>query len=92
MSTIETPVTIELPELVDLPEIGEDVQPHLECCRVPRFFCGAPYHPEASASETNAPFDEVCEKCSDVMHANHCWRGHQHCPIPLLQGLVCPDA
>ena len=92
MTQTETPVMIQLPELVDFPELGEDQSPHLECCRVERFFCGAHYHPELSALELDSPEDEVCVTCMKILHENHCWRGHQHCPIPLLQGLVCPDA
>ena len=95
MSTTVPLITVPRPtdEVAPLDDIElGDVNPHLECCRVDRFYCGAAYHPEASASETDAPFDEVCETCIDILHANHCWRGHQHCPIPLLQGIVCPDA
>lgn len=77
-------------ELLDL-DLGDE-HPHLECCRVERFFCGKPFHPELSAPGLNAPFDEVCTDCSRIMAENWCHRGHQHCPIPLMQGFVCPDA
>jgi hypothetical protein len=87
--TIPRP-TDEITTLDDI-ELGDE-HPHLECCRVERFFCGRPFHPELSACELESPGDEVCARCMEILHDNHCWRGHQHCPIPLLQGLVCPDA
>lgn len=65
---------------------------HLECCRVERFYCGAPFHPEASAGP-DADEDEICERCLDILQASWCFRGHQHCPMssPFLSGIVCPQ-
>ena len=95
LSITEIPLTTSPVETIDESpfeiELGDE-QPHLECCRVERFFCGRPYHPELSALEMDAPEDEVCAKCMKILHAHACWRGHQHCPIPLMQGFVCPDA
>ena len=94
LSITETPLTASpVEETVEDPfdvELGEE-QPHLECCRMERFFCGHPYHPELSALEMNSPEGEVCEECMEILHANHCWRGHQHCPIPDIAGMVCPS-
>ncbi len=91
MSIAETPVTVHgIDELLDL-DLGNEV-PHLECCRVERFFCGTQFHEELSAPRLGVPIEEVCPNCVQIFAEHACWRGHQHCPIPLLGGLVCPDA
>ena len=85
---IPTDSPTSVPELLDL-DLGDE-EFHIVCCRVNRFFCGAPHYPEAEATEAEAE-EEVCGKCVKILHENACWRGHQHCPIPLMQGFVCPD-
>jgi hypothetical protein len=92
MTVTETPVELTNLSLEEFEEMLGDERPHLECCRVERFFCGRPYHPELAAHETDTPTDEICEKCLQILNDHACWRGHQHCPIPLLAGFVCPDA
>lgn len=87
MSDVLTPTPVE--DILDL-DLGDE-EFHIVCCRVERFFCGAPWYPEAEASESEAE-DEVCKACVRILHDNACWRGHQHCPIELLRGLVCPES
>lgn len=89
MSITETPVEVTAPVVFDI-ELGDE-RPHIECCRVTRFYCGAPYHPELSASEENNP-DELCEVCFKILEDNECHRGHRHCPIPLLGWFICPES
>ncbi len=88
--SVTKPSVIQEWELDDLEEL-EGEQPHIECCRVERFYCGAKFHPELSAQGNNAALEEVCEECTQILERNRCWRGHNHCPIPLMIGLVCPE-
>jgi hypothetical protein len=91
VTVTETPVEV-VPSTVWEPELGNE-HPHIECCRAPRFYCGAGYHPELSAGDEHER-DDLCTDCVKILEESQCWRGHQHCPIPspFLGGFVCPDA
>lgn len=56
---------------------------HLACCQADRFFCGAPFHPEAEATAHHSE-DEACERCVDIRYEMLCPADqptHQHCPF-----------
>lgn len=91
MTIIETPVGLTNLPLEEFEEMLGDERLHVKCCRVDRFVCGRRFHPELVWA-TGDPLDEMCDKCAEVLVAHECWKGHQHCPIPLLGGFVCPDS
>ena len=58
---------------------------HVVCCKKKeQFVCGAPYHPEAAASE------DTGECCPDCAKAKRKWKciGHSHCPLDVR--VMCP--
>ena len=40
---------------------------HIGCCEQLRFLCGAAYHPEALATESDDE-DDCCQPCVDAMY------------------------
>lgn len=90
MTIIETPIELTNLSLEEFEGMLGDERLHIKCCRVDRFYCGHSFHPELVITP-ETPEDEACEECVDVLTDHQCWRGHQHCPIPLLGGFVCPQ-
>lgn len=86
----DTHLHISLGQLMDVVGDG-DGGLHLECCVDHQFYCGATYHPEASADFTD---DErsCCLPCVDLRY-KLLWPPdaptHQHCPID--PGRTCPN-
>ena len=65
-------VTFTVPDvdvrIVPLDPYASTAELHLACCNEDRFFCGAPFHPEAEATEEHTE-DEACARCVDIRYA-----------------------
>lgn len=56
---------------------------HIACCVKDRFYCGAPFHPEAEATSDHDE-DEACTFCVEIRYGALCpplRPTHQHCPL-----------
>ena len=70
--------------------LDEDIPPHIKCCVLEKFLCGASYHPELVATEDDDE-DACCVKCVDKRYEALCPRDaptHSHCQ--LMGGKLCP--
>jgi hypothetical protein len=73
---------VGLDEFLDVIDTG-DAGLHLACCVEPKFYCGAPYHPESVAGEDDDE-DDCCKPCVDRRYQLMCppvRSTHQHCPF-----------
>lgn len=67
--------------------ILEGDPPHIKCCVLDEFICGAPWHPEASAIE-GASLEDVCQRCQEALKDSLCADNggrHFHCPLKRLR-------
>jgi hypothetical protein len=85
--------TLVEPDILDVLDFGDTGtgDAHVECCIREAFICGAPYHPEAAATE-DMSVEDCCETCQDVHYESKCppkRPTHQHCPLS-KRDLICP--
>lgn len=93
MTTTETPLETTTLSIEEFEEMLGDEHLHIKCCRIDRFYYGRVFHPEVEATEQDSE-DECCPTCVEIRYGALCpalFPTHQHCPIPLLGGFVCPD-